>query len=123
MLNTSAADQLNKRLTAAVKNRDFQVIDFDEGVVDTHAVEHAQEVFGGRDQDALAHQAGGVADLLYVAPACGDREAFEVGTDENDAGRGRGGEDTDADWNARMKSYPDRFDWTLNRSFESQEAV
>ena len=103
MLDSRRANQIDKRLSAAIENRHFQVVDFDERVVDAHAVEHAEQVLGGRDQHALAHQAGGVADFLHVAPTGGNREAVEVGADENDAGRGRGGEDADPDRNAGME--------------------
>jgi hypothetical protein len=58
-----------------------------------------------------------------MAPTSGNREAVEVGADENDACGRRGGEDTDPDWNTRMQSYADCLDWPLNRSFKAQELV
>ena len=102
--DSGGADQIDKGLAAAVENRHFEVIDLDEGVVDSHAVERAEQVLGGRDQHALAHQAGGVTDFLHVAPTGGDGEAFKIGTDENDASGGRGGEDADADRNTGMQA-------------------
>src|SRR5258708_7474942 len=94
-LDARPADQIDKRLAAAVENRHLQVVDFDESVVDAHAVEHAEQMLGGRDQHALAHQAGGVADLLHVAPTSGDGETLQVGTDEDDAGGRRSGKNSD----------------------------
>src|SRR5262249_25238341 len=79
LLNARLLDQLHKRLPAAVQDRHLQVVDLDEGVVDTHAVEHAEQVFGGGDENALPHQTGGVADLLHVAPARRDVETVKVG--------------------------------------------
>jgi hypothetical protein len=80
-------------------------------------------MFGRRDQHALPHQAGGVADLLNMAPARGNGEAIEVGADEYDAGRRRRREDANADRNPGVQSHADGFDRSLNGSFEAQELV
>jgi len=104
LADSGRADQIDKGLAAAIEDGNFEVIDFDEGVVYAHAVEGAEQVLGGGDQHALAHQAGGVTDFLHVAPTGGNGETFEIGADENDAGGGRGGEDTDADGNAGMEA-------------------
>ena len=67
----------------------------DQRVVDTHADKGGQaDLFGGGDEHALAHEAGGVADLGDVATYCGNFEVVEVGAAENDAragGRGQKG--------------------------------
>ena len=104
LADAGGADQIDKGLAAAVEDGHFEIIDFDEGVVDAHAVEGAEQVLGGGDQHALAHQAGGIADLLHVAPTGGDGEAFKIGADENDTGGGRGREDANADRNAGMEA-------------------
>ena len=90
--------------TAAIEDGDFEVVDFDGGVVDAHAVEDAQQVFGSGDEDALAHEAGGVADALDVLPTSGDLETVEVSAGEDDAGAGRGGKDADGDRDAAVEA-------------------
>ena len=82
-------DQLDKGQAAAIENRDFKVVDLHVGVIDPTGIENAQQVLGGGDQDALPHQAGGVADTRDVAPACGDVEIVKIGANENDACRDR----------------------------------
>src|SRR5690242_6662609 len=113
LADTGGSDEIHEGLAAAVKNRNFEVIDLDEGVVDAHAVEGAEKVLGGGDQHALAHQASGVADLLHIAPTGGDGEAFEIGADENDASAGRGREDADANGNAGMEADSGGVDRTV----------
>ena len=50
-----------------------------------------EQVLGGGDEHALAHEAGGVADLGDVAAGGGDFEVVEVGAaEENAAAAGRG---------------------------------
>ncbi len=104
LADSGGADEIDEGLAAAVEDRHFEVIDLNEGVVDAHAVEGAEQVLGGGDQYALAHQAGGIADFLHVAPTCGDGETFEIGADKYDASGGRGREDANADRNAGMEA-------------------
>ena len=49
-------------------------------------------VLGGGDEDALAHEAGGVADLGDVAAGGGDFEVVEVGPAEENAAAAGGGQ-------------------------------
>ena len=39
---------------AAVHDRNFRTIDFDGGVIDAHAAQRSEHMFGGRDQRAVA---------------------------------------------------------------------
>ena len=79
-------DHLDEGLRAAVEDGDLEVVEFHDGVVDAHADEGRQQVLGGRDEHALFHQAGGVADLGDIAADGLDLEAVEVGAAEDDAG-------------------------------------
>ncbi len=72
----------------AVEDGDFEVVELDDDVVDAEADERGEQVFGGGDEDALAHEAGGVGDLGDVAAVGGDLEVVEVGAAEDDAGAG-----------------------------------
>ena len=47
-------------------------------------------MFGGRNQDALAHEAGGVTDLGDISPGGFYFEVVEVGAAEDDAGASGG---------------------------------
>lgn len=46
-------------------------------------------MLGGRDEDALAHEAGGVTHAGDIAPTGGDGEVVEVSANEDDASRRR----------------------------------
>jgi hypothetical protein len=77
-------------------------------------------MLGGGDEDALAHEAGGVADFGDVAPEGGDEEVFEVLTDEDDSRAGGCGEDADGDGDAGMEANAGAFDGALDGGFVSQ---
>src|SRR5579862_47946 len=96
--------QIHKRQAAAIQDGHFQVVDLHEGIVDAHAVKHAEQMLGGRDQHALTHQAGGVAYARHMPPACRDREAVQIGALENNAGRNRCRENSDGNWNTAMQA-------------------
>ena len=118
--NPGAFDQIDEGLPAAIENRHLQVIDLDERVVDAHAVEHAQQMFSGRDQNALPHQAGGVADPRYIAPTGWDREVVQVRAQEYDAGRYRSGQDSNRDGNSTVQSDSTSLGGALNRRLKTQ---
>ena len=63
-------------------------------------------MLGGGDEHALAHEAGGVADLGDVAADGGNFEVVEVGAAEDDAGAGGRGQKPHGDGCAGMESYP-----------------
>src|ERR1700728_1557833 len=76
----------------AVEDRQFEVVDFDDDVVDAGAEKRGEQVLRGGDEHALAHEAGGVADFGDVTPDGGNIEAIEVGTAKDDAATGRSGQ-------------------------------
>ncbi len=90
-LETQLPEEIDERLAASVQNGNFQVVDFDKGVVDAHAVKDAQQMFGGGDQHALPHQAGGVADARDVLPTGGDGKPLQVSAPEDNPGGGGAG--------------------------------
>ena len=77
---------------AAVQNRQLQVVELDDHVVDAHADAGGEQMLCRRDEDALAHQAGGVGNFGDIAADGLDLEVVEVGAPEDDAGAGWGGE-------------------------------
>ena len=77
-------EKLDEGQAAAIEDGHLQVIDLDIGVVDAHAVQHAEQVLSGRDQHALAHEAGGVTDAGHVLPEGLDRESVKIRPHEDD---------------------------------------
>jgi hypothetical protein len=61
-------------------------------------------VFGGGDQHALLHQAGGVADFGYIAADGLYLEAIQIDPAEDDAASSTGGADAQADWRSAMQA-------------------
>ena len=113
-------DQAHEGQAAAVEDGHFEVVDLHVDVVDAHGVEHAQQVLGGGDQNALAHQAGGIADPRHVAPTGGDREAIEIGTEEDHAGRNRCGQNANVHGHSGVQAYSGSLYRALYRGFKSQ---
>src|ERR1700686_1645049 len=74
--NPGPLNHFDKGFSAAVEDGQFEIVEFYDGVVDTHASEGREQVLGGGDEHALFHQAGGVADASYVTSAGLDLEAF-----------------------------------------------
>ena len=56
-------------------------------------IKRGEQMLGGGDQHALAHQAGGVADFGHIAADGGNFEVVEVGAAEDDAGASRSGQE------------------------------
>jgi len=84
-------EQLKERLGRAVKDGDFDVVEVDEDVVDAIGVGGGEKMFGGGEQDALLHEAGGIADAGDVVAVGLDGEIVEVDATEDYAGIGRSG--------------------------------
>ena len=120
LANAGLLDEPHERQAAAIQDGNFQVVDFHVHVVDSHGVENAEQVLGGGDQDALAHQAGGVADARHVAPTGGNREVIEVRAHEDNPRGDGSGENADVDRSAAMKPHPAGFHRALHRSFKTQ---
>ena len=52
--NTGLIDRGDECRGAAVHDRNFGAIDFDDGVIDAHAAQRSKHMLGGRDQRAVA---------------------------------------------------------------------
>src|SRR5215472_14105531 len=77
-------NHLDEWFGAAVQNRQFKIIEFDDGIVDSCSDKSRKHVFGGGNQNALFHQAGGVADTRDVAADSFDLESVEVRAAKDD---------------------------------------
>lgn len=78
--------ELEERLGGTVEDGDFYVIEVDENVVDAVGIGGREKMFGGGEQDALFHEAGGVADPGDVVAVGFDGEIVKVDAAEDDAG-------------------------------------
>jgi len=104
-LHSGGEDGLDVGPGGAVEDGDFEVVDFDDDVIDAEADERGEQVLGGGDEDALAHEGGGVGDLGDVAAGGGDLKVVEVGAAEDDAGAGGRGDEAHDDVGAGVEAY------------------
>jgi hypothetical protein len=84
----SAIEKFNEGLRGTVQNRQFKRIDFDIDVIHSAGIKRGENVLGGREQYALFHQAGGVADSGYVADVRFDLEVVKIYAPKNNPGIG-----------------------------------
>ena len=68
-----------------------------------------KQVLGGRDQHALLHQAGGVADASHVAARSLDFEAIQIGAAEHDSRSGRSRKHAHLNRSAAMQAHSAAF--------------
>jgi len=110
----SLIEELEEGLGRAVENGDFDVVEVDEDVVDAVRIGCGEKVLGGGEQDALLHEAGGVADASDVVAVGFDREIVEIDAAEDDAGIRGSGEQTELRVDTRVKAHTLSFDCALN---------
>ena len=106
--------ELEERLRGTVEDGDFDVVEFDEDVVDAVGVGGGEKVLGGGEEDALLHEAGGVADAGDVVAVGFDWEIVEVDAAENDASVWRSGLKTELGVDAGVETHTLGFDAALN---------
>ena len=70
------------------------------------------------DEDALAHERGGVRDASDVAAGGGDFEVVEVGAAEDDAGAGGRGDEAHGDVRAGVEAHSVEIEGAVDRVFE-----
>jgi len=92
-------------LGGAIEDGDFDGIDVDENIVDAAGVDGREKMFGRREEHALFHQAGGVADARDVLALGFDGEIVEIDAAEDDAGVRGCGNQADLAMHAGMQSH------------------
>jgi hypothetical protein len=97
-------NHFDKGTRAAIENGQFQIVQFDDGIVDADPGKRREQVLGGGDEHALLHQTGGVADAGYVASAGFDGKTVEVRAMKNDSGSRRRGQDAQANRGAAVET-------------------
>ena len=77
---------------AAVEDRQLQIVELDDDVVDAHADQGGKKMLGGGDEHALTHDAGGVADLGDISAGRRNLVVVQIGAAEDHAGASRRGQ-------------------------------
>src|SRR5579871_416170 len=78
-------NHLDEGLRAAIEDREFKIIEFHDGIVDANPDKRREKMFGGRNKNALLHQAGGVADAGDISADGLDLESVKVSPAKHDA--------------------------------------
>jgi len=98
-------EELEEGLGGTVEDGDFYVVEVDEDVVDAVGVGGGEKMLGGGEQDALLHEAGGVADARDVVAVGFDRKIVEIHAAENDAGVRRSREEPEVGVDASVETH------------------
>lgn len=107
-------EELEKRLGGTVENGDFDIVEVDEDVVDAVGVGGGEKMLGGGEQDALLHEAGGVADASDVVAVGLDGEIVEVDAAEDNSGVGWSGLKPKLGVDSSMKAHTLGFYGTMD---------
>ena len=111
-LDAGFMNQVDERRRAAVHDRHFRRVQFDDDVVDPEADERRQQVFDRVDVDRVTGKARRVVDATDVADIGRYFEAAEIGTTETDSEVGRGGLEGERHLLARMETNPCAGNWS-----------
>jgi hypothetical protein len=111
-------EELEERLGGTVEDGDFDVVEVDEDVVDAEGVRGGEEVLGGGEQDALLHEAGGIAHASDVVAVCFDGEIVEVDAAEDDASVRRSRLEAQLGVDASVETHTLGFDAALDGRLE-----
>ena len=111
-LDAGLMNQVDERGRAAVHDRHFRGVQFDDDVVDAEADERRQQVLDGADVHRSGRKAGREIDGAEMADVCGNFEAAEIRTPETDTKVGGGGLEGQRHLLARMETNSRAGDWS-----------
>jgi len=111
-------EKLEERLGGAVENGNFNVVEVYKDVVDAVGIGGGEKMLGGGKEDALLHQAGGVADASDVVAVGFDGEIVEVDAAKDDAGVRRSGLEAELGVDASVETHTLGFYRVLNSGLE-----
>src|SRR5581483_1239577 len=83
LTDTHPMDGFHERASAAVENREFEIIQFHDRIVDPRAHKCREQMLRGRDQHAFFHQAGCVAHASNIAANGFYFEIVQIGAAED----------------------------------------
>src|SRR3954447_5174423 len=91
LLESYALHHVHEWLRATIKDGELKVVELDDRVINAGADECGEKMFGGRDENALLHQAGGVAHARNISTGGFDLKIVEINAAKDDTrSRGRG---------------------------------
>jgi len=111
-------EHLHEWLGRAIEDGHLDGVNIDKHIVYAAGVDRCQKMLSGGQEDALFHQAGGVADAGDVFPARLDDEIVQVRTSKHDAGIGRCRNQADMAKDSGMETDALGTDFTLNSGLE-----
>ena len=108
----------DKWLSRPIEDGHFKIVNFDENVVHPAGIDRGKKMLGRREEYALLHQAGGVADARDVPDMRFDPEAIKIGPAEHDSSSSRRRNQPQMRLNCGMKPDTCRLDRPDNRVLE-----
>jgi hypothetical protein len=78
-------------------------------------------MLGGREQDALPHQAGGVADAGNIVAMSLNRKIVKIHTAKDDTTVRRGGEETQVGIDSGVKANAFDFHWAVDGALKHKK--
>ena len=95
-------DDLREVFRGTVHDGNFEIVDFDERVIDTESTQSSEQVFDSRKHDTSAHQRGRITTMSDGLDCCRNFEAAKVRTAEYITGIGWSGDEADLDRNSSV---------------------
>ena len=77
-LQSHRLERSNVRKRASIEDREFEIVQLDDDVIDAVTDQRGKQMLGGRNQNALTHQAGGITDFGNVAACGGNFKIVEI---------------------------------------------
>ena len=114
-------EQLHEGFGRAIEDGDFNVVDINEDVVDAAGIGSRQKVLGGGEQDALLHQAGGIAHASDIVAMGFDGKVLEIHAAENDARIGGSGKEAQVGVNPGVKADALGFDGAMDGALKHKK--
>src|SRR5207248_6235776 len=115
--NAGVLQHLHERLRRTVKNRHFDGVYVDVNVVDATGIDGGKHVLGGGKQNALLHEAGGIADASDVMALRFDMKIVQVNAAKHDACFRRRGYQMDVAVHSRVEAH------TLGEGFSCDSSL
>jgi len=107
-------EELEERLRGTVEDGDFDVVEVNKDVVDAVRICGGEKVLGGGEENALLHEAGGVADASDIVTVGFNRKIVQVDATKDDAGIRRSWLKAEFGVHAGVEADALGFDWTMD---------
>src|SRR6202451_266047 len=93
LADSDLLNQFHKRLCAPIQNRQLQIVQFDNSVIDAGSDESRKQMLGSGNQYALLHKAGRVAGARDIPVYALDLQIVQVDAVEHNTGSRSCGQD------------------------------